>query len=104
MTGTSLHKLIRQMSLKSLRELLPAVTSRIEELESLSVRREIDIASEHTGETKLIHTVVKTIGDPTTGRWKQIEKILRPFTAICFRTFTNGPVALGTSALCCRTA
>lgn len=63
------------MPLRHLRELAADVQALIRELESAKVRREIDIASEHQGNKELIHSVVRTIGDKSTGRWRQVENI-----------------------------
>ena len=71
----SYRQRLRTIPLKHLRELLAAVQSRIEELERLPARREIDIAADHTGDKELIHAVLWTVGDQTTGRWRQSETI-----------------------------
>jgi hypothetical protein len=63
------------MPLRKLRDLAAQVQLVIRELEDAPMRREIDIAAEHHGSADLIHSVIRTIGDKTTGRWRQIEKI-----------------------------
>jgi hypothetical protein len=63
------------MPLRNLRELASDVQALVRELENAKMRREIDIASEHQGDKNLIHSVVRTIGDKSTGRWRQVENI-----------------------------
>jgi hypothetical protein len=75
MTQARLRLHLRRMPLRYLRELAADVEALVLELESTKVRREIDIASEHQGNKDLIHSVVKTIGDMSTGRWRQVENI-----------------------------
>jgi hypothetical protein len=66
---------LRRMPLRRLRELAADVESVIHELESSTLRREIDIAEEHDGNASLIHSVVRKIGNEKTGRWRQVEWI-----------------------------
>jgi hypothetical protein len=75
MTQNYLRQHLRKLPLKYLRELVTDAQSLIRDLEAAPVRREIDIAAEHDDNVDLIHSVVRTIGDRATGRWRQVEKI-----------------------------
>src|ERR1700733_2538017 len=75
MTRARLLQRLRRMPLRDLREFAADVQALVRELESAKVRREIDIASEHQGNNDLIHSIVRTIGDKSTGRWRQVEKV-----------------------------
>jgi hypothetical protein len=66
---------LRRKPLKHLRQLSADIQSLIQELEGTPVRRDIDIASQHEGKPELIHSVSRTIGDKTTGHWRQVEMI-----------------------------
>ena len=66
------------MSLKTLRELRDDLSEIIREQEA-QPRREIDIAAEHTGDPALIARVLRTVGDPNSGRWHQVERIYCTF-------------------------
>jgi hypothetical protein len=62
------------LSLCELRRLKDGITVLIQEIEQ-GERREIDIASEHTGARELSARVLRVIGDPSSGKWEQIERI-----------------------------
>jgi hypothetical protein len=64
-----------RLPLRKLRELATDVQSVIRELEKAPVRRDIDIAAEHSGHADLIHSVARIIGDKASGRWRQIQNI-----------------------------
>ena len=69
------YKRMPLLKLKKLRECIEKI---IERIEASSERREIDIASEHSGRADLIHTVhpiYGVSGDKNRGRWNQVESI-----------------------------
>jgi hypothetical protein len=62
------------MPLRKLRAFVHDLQTLIAELEN-SPRREIDIATEHTGDPALVAGVLRTDGDPKSGKWYQVERI-----------------------------
>ena len=74
-----MHRMQRRkfemMPLSNLRRLRDELQVLISELEH-GPRREIDIATAHTGDPALIVQVLRIIGDKTRGKWIQVERIL----------------------------
>ena len=68
------HK-FEMMPLFALRRLRDELQILISELES-GPRREIDIATAHIGNPALVVQVLRIIGDKTSGKWIQVERIL----------------------------
>jgi hypothetical protein len=73
-----MHRMQRRkyekMPLTKLRRLRNELHALITELEN-GPRREIDIADSHTGDPTLIARVLRVIGDKTSGKWIQVERI-----------------------------
>ncbi|ULA68838.1 MAG: hypothetical protein LZF62_380024 [Nitrospira sp.] len=65
----------QNMPLSKLRKLRNDLDVIITKLEK-GPRREIDIAADHTGDPALIVQILRVIGDPTSGKWIQVERIL----------------------------
>ncbi len=63
-----------KMSLSALRKLRDDLQVIITELEK-APPREIDIATDHTGDPDLIEQVLQVFGDRTSGKWIQVERI-----------------------------
>src|ERR1700726_4071284 len=63
------------MPIQRLKEIVMGTQSAIQELEKAPFRRDIDIATEHQGQEELIHTLIRTRGNATIGRWHQLETI-----------------------------
>jgi hypothetical protein len=63
------------MSLRSLTELRDEIDNVIAEIQALSRRRDIDIASDFTGDPALVAEVKRVCGDKKRGVWRQLQKI-----------------------------
>lgn len=63
-----------KMSLAELRHLRDELQILTTELEN-GPRREIDIATDHTGDPALVSQVLRVDGDKTSGKWFQVERI-----------------------------
>ena len=63
------------MPLSKLRQLRDDLQKLVSELEN-SPRREIDIATAHTGDPALTVQVLRIIGDKNSNKWGQVERIL----------------------------
>src|SRR5262249_36239927 len=64
----------RGISLRKLRRFAGDLQELIADLGSSPVR-EIDIATEHSGDPAFVARVLRTDGDPESGRWYQVERI-----------------------------
>jgi hypothetical protein len=60
--------------LKDLRQLRDQISQSIDEI-SAQPRREIDIAADFDGRPDLVAEVLRTRGNPDSGKWKQLQRI-----------------------------